>query len=136
MPYSLEELLPFALAGLEKRRDEIDEKIAELRRTLALPAGRPSVSPVPAVVTPTGRRPFSAEARERMAQAQRARWAANRGGHKAPAKAESPAKAKASAGTKAPVKTVAAKKRILSPEARERIAAAQRKRWAAARKAK
>jgi len=131
MPYSLEELLPFALIGLETRRDEISAKIAEIRQMLGQtpgPAPGPSSSvAAPAAVTPTGRRPFSAQARERMAQAQRARWA-KRTAPKAPAKA--------GAKAKAPVQTTAPKKRTMSPEARERIAAAQRKRWAAARKAK
>ena len=65
---------------------------------------------------------MSPEARERIAAAQRARWAAQRGG--SPAKAAAPAKPGKRGG-----------RRQLSPEARERIAAAQRARWAASRKA-
>ncbi len=64
---------------------------------------------------------MSAEARERIAAAQRARWAKQRGGNGAkPAAVEKP---EAKRGGR----------RQLSPEARERIAAAQRARWAAAR---
>ena len=70
-----------------------------------------------------GRRKLSPEARERIAAAQRARWAARSGGTPA-AKAE--AVAKPAAGKRGG-------RRKLSPEARERIAAAQRARWAARR---
>ena len=73
----------------------------------------------------------SAAARAKMAAAQKARWAKKRAGTvatKAP---------KAAKGTKAPKAAKAApaakgpkKKRTMSPEARARIAAAQRARWA------
>ena len=69
---------------------------------------------------------MSPEARERIAAAQRARWAAQRGGKPAAAKAVA---AKPAAGKRGG-------RRQLSPEARERIAAAQRARWAAVRKGK
>jgi hypothetical protein len=116
-----DDLLPYALAGLVQRRDEIIAKIAEIRAQLA---GEVIAAPGAAKRAATkkrGRRKrvLSAEARERIAAAQRARWAASRKG--APAKA-------------APVKKAATKKRTLSPEARARIAEAQRKRWAATRK--
>jgi hypothetical protein len=118
------DLLPYALAGLVQRRDEIIAKIAEIRAQLA---GEVTAAPGAGVqaagVKKRGRRKrvLSAEARARIADAQRKRWAASRKG--APAKSASTKKA---AGTK----------RTLSPEARAKIAEAQRKRWAAVRKAK
>ena len=112
-----DDLLPYALAGLVQRRDEIIAKIAEIRAQLA---GEVIAAPGAVKTGATkkrGRRKrvLSAEAREKIAAAQRARWAATRKG--APA-----------------AKKAAKKKRTLSPEARARIAEAQRKRWAAARK--
>ena len=73
-----------------------------------------------------GRRKLSPEARERIAAAQRARWAARRGGKPA---VKSATVVKPAAGK--PGKRGGRRK--LSPEARERIAAAQRARWAASR---
>jgi hypothetical protein len=77
------EILEAALQGLEAQRHKLEEQIAQVRSMLGGHAGKPAKAPV---------------------------WAssANGGG--------------------------AAKKRILSPEARQRIAAAQKKRWAAYRK--
>ena len=108
---------------------QIKEEIAILESQLkAVLGANPSAA---SVSSPTaklvagkrgGRRKLSPEARERIAAAQRARWAAQRGG-KAVAK---PAKVAKSAGKRGG-------RRQLSPEARERIAAAQRARWAAAR---
>ena len=63
---------------------------------------------------PAGRRMMSAAARERIAAAQRARWAKQRGEEKAPRRA----------------------KRKMSAEGRARIAAAARARWAKFRAAK
>jgi hypothetical protein len=116
-----DDLLPYALVGLVQRRDEINAKIAEIRAQIAGEAiAAPSAKTAATKKRGKGKRVLSAEARERIAAAQRLRWAAARKG--APAKA-APAAKKA-----------ATKKRTLSPEARARIAEAQRKRWAAARK--
>ena len=114
---------------------QIKEEIATLETQLAAVLGGAVAAPA----APTGkkrgpkpgskrggRRKLSPEARERIAAAQRARWAAQRGGK--PAKAEAAPKA-AKPGKRGG-------RRQLSPEARERIAAAQRARWAASRKAK
>ena len=112
---------------------QIKEEIVSLESQLAaLLGGRSAAPAAPAAVKGAkrgpkpgkrgGRRQLSPEARERIAAAQRARWAKQRGGK--------------------PAKTVVAKpgkrggRRQLSPEARERIAAAQRARWAAVRKSK
>jgi hypothetical protein len=118
-----DDLLPYALAGLVQRRDEIIAKIAEIRAQLA---GEVIAAPVAGAKSAAtkkrgkGKRVLSAEARERIAAAQRLRWAATR---------------KGTLGKAAPAaKKAATKKRTLSPEARARIAEAQRKRWAAARK--
>ena len=62
----------------------------------------------------TGRKRLSAEARERIAAAQRARWA----------------KTKRSAGSGEPNVVPIRRKRTLSAAARRKIAAAQRARWA------
>ena len=68
---------------------------------------------------------MSPEARERIAAAQRARWAKSRGAAVAkPAASVSAAAPKAKTGKRPP----------LSPEAREKIAAAARRRWAAVKK--
>jgi hypothetical protein len=130
--YSMElELLPYALKGLEQRRDEIGGKIAEIRLLLGHSTGVQRSQPAARKATATRKRVLSPEARERIAQAQRDRWAASK-------KASAPVKTKAStkATKKAAAKKVtqAVKKRTMSAEARERIAAAQRKRWAASRK--
>ena len=72
-----------------------------------------------------GKRTMSPEARERIAAAQRARWAKSRGAVVAkPAASASAAAPKAKTGKRPP----------LSPEAREKIAAAARRRWAAVKK--
>jgi hypothetical protein len=63
-----------------------------------------------------GKRTMSPEARERIAAAQRARWAKAKGG--STAKKEKPVKS-------------GKKKRVVSPEARARMAEAAKKRWAA-----
>ena len=120
-----DDLLPYALVGLVQRRDEIIAKIAEIRAQLAgevIAVAGAEAKPAATKKRGRRRRVLSAEAREKIAAAQRARWAASRKG--APAKA-APAKKKA-----------ATAKRTLSPEARARIVEAQRKRWAAVRKAK
>jgi len=117
-----------------KKAVEIAEEIEKLQSDLsALLGGQPAPVAVSAPaakaekaasqpVKTKGKRFMSAEARERIAAAQRARWAKTRGG--APAKSAAPASS--------PVK--AKGKRELSPEAREKIAAAARRRWAAAKK--
>ena len=103
---------------------QIKEEIASLETQLGVVLGAPAAPAAkPARGKRGGRRKLSPEARERIASAQRARWAAQRGGAPKPAVAK-PAKGKRGG------------RRKLSPEARERIAAAQRARWAAVRKAK
>jgi hypothetical protein len=77
------EILEAALQGLEAQRHKLEEQIAQVRSMLGGRAAKPAKAPV---------------------------WAGSANGGGTP------------------------KKRILSPEARQRIAAAQKKRWAAYRK--
>ena len=79
------EILEAALQGLESQRHKLEEQIAQVRSMLGGRAGKPAKAPV---------------------------WVSSANGGGTP------------------------KKRILSPEARQRIAAAQKKRWAAYRKGK
>ena len=111
---------------------QIKEQIATLENQLASVLGTSGAAALVAEVKRGpgrppgsgrgGRRQLSAEARARIAEAQRARWAKARGGKPAPAAAAKPAGKRGG-------------RRQLSPEARERIAAAQRARWAKSRKA-
>ena len=117
------EVLSAALAGLELQRNEIDEHVAQARGMLGRRGpGRPpkeATVEIAGRVTTTrrkGRRRFSAEARARMAEAQRKRRAAAKDAERAQT---------------APV----ANKRHLRVEARKKMAEAARKRWAG-RKAK
>jgi hypothetical protein len=96
-------MLEAALIGFEQMRKNIDEKMDSIRRQLGSGA---------TVATAAPRRTLSPAARQRIAAAQRKRWAA----------------------VKAQGKPAAAK-RTMSAEARNRIAAAQRKRWAELKKA-
>ena len=115
-----------------KRAVEVAEQIEKLQSELASILGNQtavSASPVATVAkvakvatskpAAKGKRTMSPEARERIAAAQRARWAKSRAG----AVAKPVAAPKAKSG-----------KRTLSPEAREKIAAAARRRWAAFKK--
>jgi hypothetical protein len=115
-----------------KRAVEVAEQIEKLQSELAsilgkeTPASAVAAAPVAKVAKVAaskpagkGKRTMSPEARERIAAAQRARWAKSRGGAIAVAK---------------PAAKVKSGKRTLSPEAREKIAAAARRRWAAVKK--
>ena len=98
--------------------EQIEKLQAELAALLGSPAKVSTASPV-AVAAPAkgkrgGKRFVSAEARAKMAAAQKARWAAKNAGQ--PAKA--PAKAKTG----------------LTAEGRARLAAAMKARWAARKK--
>lgn len=105
-----------------KQAVAIAEQIEKLQRQLdSIVAGNASaVAALKTVLAPsakTGKRTMSAAARERIAAAQRARWAKSK-------------------GTSAVVATPAKKKGGLSPEGRARIVAALKARHAAAKKAK
>ena len=109
------EILEAALIGLERRRSELEEKMAELRREIGgdrvgrpvrQPAGLDAAAPV------AKKRTMSAAGRRRTAAAQRKRWAALK---------------ERAAEERKPVK----KKRRMSAAGRARIVAATKKRWAA-----
>lgn len=87
---------------LQKERSRAAREVAQLDSALAALNGTGGKR--------SGTRPLSAAARERIAAAQRARWA----------------RVKGTTQGKAP----ATKKRTLSAAARKKIAAAQRARWA------
>ena len=95
---------------------DLQDKIESLQSELAsLLGGTPEVAAVEATAAPRKRRTLSAAARARIAAAQKARWAKQRG--------EKPAKA-----------TVAVKpKRKMSAAARKRMAESAKARWAKAK---
>jgi len=109
------DFLNAALLGYEQQRSEIDERIAELRRQLGRRgAGLGAAaggSPV------SKKRTLSAAARERIADAQRKRWAALR-------QTSKPGSVRQS---------VPVARRKMSAAGKKRIADAARKRWAAFR---
>jgi hypothetical protein len=107
MPIQIDKsILEMAIIGYEAERQRVDNAIAEIRAQLG---HRPVRSAGPAVDgAPRQPRQMSAAAKERIADAQRKRWAAFH------AKAGKPAKS--AAVTKAP-------KRTLSPERRAALAA-------------
>lgn len=112
MPHDIE-LLEAALIGFQHRRDEIEKKIADLRRLIG---GHTGSADGNSTGSTQKSRVLSASARSRIAAAQKKRWAAYKAEHGK--------------------KRSAPRKRMLSAEGRARIIAATKKRWAAFRKAK
>lgn len=71
--------LKMALVGYEIEKQKVEEKIREIRAQLAGVSASASASVSAAKVeAPRRRRPLSASARKRIAEAQRKRWAAHR----------------------------------------------------------
>jgi hypothetical protein len=74
--------LEAALVGLELKRNEIDGLISKIKKQLGGKSSTSSPSSAPAVVKSQGatrkRRPLSADARKRIAAAQKRRWAEHR----------------------------------------------------------
>jgi hypothetical protein len=110
-------------------KEQIEKLEGELKALLGSSVGGGTVSSaVAAPVAAKRGRPrknkggLSPEARERIAAAQRARWAKVKG-----TKVEAPAAATKSTGKRK-------KRRAVSPEARAKMAEAARRRWAAAKK--
>jgi len=116
-----ETILNAALVGLEIKKQQIESQMSELRQMLSGDgaAGQQNESAT-AVRGRRGRRRMSASARERIAEAQRKRWAAQRG--ESQAASAGPAKPKA--------------KRKLSAAGRRAIIEATKRRWAKVRAAK
>ena len=112
------ELLEAALIGFQHRRDQVEQKIAELRNQIG---GQPSSRSANTAAAPGAsapkKRTMSAAARRRISLAQKKRWAAYKDGSGAKTAAPKP------------------KKRVISAAGRARIVAATKKRWAAYRKA-
>lgn len=106
------EILEAALMGFQQMRDQIEQKISDLRDQIA--ASGPGAS---SQENGGGSRAMSAAARRRIALAQKKRWAAYKAEH---GESEKPKP----------------QKRVLSAAGRARIIAATKKRWAAFRKAK
>ena len=103
---------------LEGQRRRIDEQLLELRGILGTANGSTS----PTAHTRGGKRQLSPATRQRIATAQKKRWAASRA-------ATTTAQATAPAEHPVPVAT-GKPKRTLSAAGRKRIVAALKKRWA------
>jgi hypothetical protein len=103
-------ILEAALIGYQHQRDEIDVKMAEIRRQIG--GQTPQASGSAGTVEAPRKRVLSAAARKRMGAAQRKRWAEFKKAKEAPA----------------PVK-----QRRLSAAGRKRIIEATKKRWAEVR---
>ena len=109
MPLTDREIKEAALVGLRHQKAQIEEKIGQLERELRGAGGEPAPEPAK-------KRVLSEEARNRIAAAQRKRWAAAKAAVKqaeAAPKKKSAAPAKA-AQKKAPVKKKA-KRAVKSP---------------------
>jgi len=107
-------IIEAAIVGFEAQKKSIDAQIAELRGMLT-GTSESSTEEAPAKAT---RRKFSAAARKRMREAQKARWAKIRGESAAPAK-------------KTAVVKAARPKPKFSAAARKALSVAMKKRWAA-----
>jgi len=99
----------------------IRKQIATLQAKLGGMFGSDEEAPKAKSGGKPGKRRMSAEARERIAAAQRARWAKKKG-------------QTTSAPAIASAKPAKAKKRNISPEARAKMAAAAKRRWAEKKK--
>ena len=105
------EIITAAILGFQEQQRQIDTKIAELRAMLS---GGPAETAATPEVPTRKRKKFSAAARRRMREAQKARWARIKGASEpsAPATPEPPKP-----------------KRRISKEGMARIVAATKKRW-------
>ena len=119
MPTISQEILRAALNGLQLEKQRIDGSIAEVQamldggsRKITAPEATPSLSEE---APRKGRRKRSAAVRKRMAEAQRARWAAIKG----PSEPPSPATSEAAPR----------KRKKISAAARRRMAEGQRRRY-------
>src|SRR5580693_9300569 len=122
---------------------EIDAEISRLQQAKELLTGTNTAenrkAPRNSVAGSSGKkRTLSVEARERIAAAQRARWAKSKKAVKRAARntsAVSVRKKATAANSAAKSAKRSAKKRTMNPEARARMAAGQKARWAKVRKA-
>jgi hypothetical protein len=111
MPQLTTEIILAAIAGFEQQKKHMDEEIARLKAMLS--GGRAGATGNSSEAPGRKRRKLSAEARRRMREAQKARWARVRG---------------ESAGS-SPSKQSPKPKRRLSEAGRQAIIAATKKRW-------
>ncbi len=109
--------------------EQIEKLETELKSLLAGNGRAPVAAAVPKPAKGKGKRTMSPEARERIAAAQRARWAKARGGKATKSTASSTEASTGSGSARKP-------KRKVSAQARARMAAAAKKRWAKAKSAK
>ena len=116
-PKLTKEIITAAIEGYESQKTRINQQIAELRSRLTGGLAKPTAE---SEGSPSKRRKFSAAARRRMVEAQKARWAKIKG------------EPKPSAPAKAPTKP----KRKISAAGRKAMAEASSKRWAAVKAAK
>jgi hypothetical protein len=128
MPKVDNAIVEMAIVGYQSEVARVKGRIADIKERLGQPRpGRPKAAvATPAAAgmdqaAPAKRRTMSKSARDRIAAAQRARWAAHRKQQAGPAKPAAPAKAK---------------KRKFSAAGLKAIREATQKRWAAYRKAK
>jgi hypothetical protein len=115
-------IIEAAIHGFEAQKKLIDVQIAELRGLLT---GASEADEAPAKGTPAKgtRKKFSAAARKRMQEAQRARWAKIRG-------ESTPAKSAAKPAAKPTVKAAKSKGGITAA-GRKKLSLAMKARWAA-----
>jgi hypothetical protein len=128
----------FARAGAIARLNELQHEMERIGRAFpglrtatpgrAKPAGKVAAR---ATAAPVGRRkPMSAAEKKAVSERMRRYWAGRRKSQPGPAAAAA-AEGTAEAN---PAATAPSPKRTMSPEARERISAAQKKRWAATKR--
>ena len=120
---------------------EIDAEISRLQQVKALLTGTNAAehrkSGHNSMAGNSGKkRKLSAEGRERIAAAQRARWAKSKKALKKRATRNSSAVSAGKKATTATSSARSAKKRTVSPESRARMVAGQKARWAKVRRAR
>jgi hypothetical protein len=133
-----------SIAPLLRKREELLRELAALDQQISRHRGSKAGEPAEAGSGRRGRRALSDAARARIAAAQRARWAKARkerpdappDGESTPPSAPEPDPGAETTGSPGPAGKPLKKKRTLSPEARARIVAAQKARWAKAKAAK
>ncbi len=114
--------------NLKKQIHALQEKLSSMFGSdddeVSEPKRRPGFAPAPTKAKPAkaGRRTMSPEARERIAAAQRARWAKSKG------------TSNSSAASASSIKPAKKGKRTMSPETKAKMAAAMKARWAAAKR--
>lgn len=107
-------ILESALIGLQHQHSQVETKISEIRRTLGIRTPRAASVAAPQVVSLT-KRTMSRSARQKIAAAQKKRWAAYK---------------KEKAQSVETLRAAPRKKRRMSAAGKNRIIEASKKRWA------